>query len=47
MYGIGRVEAFSDGVIAVAITLLVLDLRVPEPDGGEDLAVRLLALWPN
>lgn len=47
MYGIGRVEAFSDGVIAVAITLLVLDLRVPEPDGGEDLAARLLNLWPN
>lgn len=47
MYGIGRVEAFSDGVIAVAITLLVLDLRAPEPDGGEDLAARLLNLWPN
>lgn len=47
MYGIGRVEAFSDGVIAVAITLLVLDLRVPEPDGSEDLAARLLNLWPN
>lgn len=46
-YGIGRVEAFSDGVIAVAITLLVLDLRVPEPAVGGDLATRLAALWPN
>ncbi len=25
----GRIEAFSDGVIAVAITLLILDVHVP------------------
>lgn len=43
----GRVEAFSDGVIAVAITLLVLDLRVPEADGAGSLGARLAALWPN
>lgn len=47
LYGIGRVEAFSDGVIAVAITLLVLDLRVPEPGEGGNLARRLVELWPN
>lgn len=28
-----RLEAFSDGVIAVIITILVLELRVPEPNG--------------
>lgn len=31
----GRMEAFSDGVIAVIITILVLEMKVPH---GEDLA---------
>lgn len=47
LFGLSRVEAFSDGVIAVAITLLVLDLRVPEPEDGGSLARRLLEMWPN
>lgn len=42
-----RVEAFSDGVIAVAITLLVLDLRVPTPAGDGSLIQRLIEMWPS
>ncbi len=41
----GRLEAFSDGVIAVAITLLALNLAVEGPGHGP-LADQLGALWP-
>jgi uncharacterized membrane protein len=34
--GKGRLEAFSDGVIAIIITIMVLELKVPH---GEDLSV--------
>src|SRR2546425_6587295 len=40
-----RVEAFSDGVFAIAITLLILEIRVPHVDHG--LWNGLLALWPS
>ncbi len=33
----GRLEAFSDGVLAVLITIMVLDLRPPTGDGFSDL----------
>jgi uncharacterized membrane protein len=29
----GRLEAFSDGVIAIIITIMVLDLKVPHGEG--------------
>jgi uncharacterized membrane protein len=42
-----RMEAFSDGVFAIAITLLVLEIHVPEPGAGESLGRELLAQWPS
>lgn len=40
--GKGRLEAFSDGVIAIIITIMVLEMKVPR---GADLD-SLLPLWP-
>jgi uncharacterized membrane protein len=41
--GVGRVEAFSDGVIAIIITIMVLELKAPEEPGLQHLWV----LWPT
>ncbi len=45
----GRFEAFSDGVFAIAITLLVLSFQVPKvsPVGNATMARALVALWPQ
>jgi uncharacterized membrane protein len=40
--GKGRLEAFSDGVIAIIITIMVLEMKVPH---GDSLAT-LAPLWP-
>jgi uncharacterized membrane protein len=42
----GRVEAFSDGVFAIAITLLILVFGIEEVPHG-DLGRELLDIWPS
>ena len=41
--GKGRLEAFTDGVIAIIVTIMVLELKVPHGTDG----AALLALWPT
>src|SRR5205823_3961278 len=43
----GRLEAFSDGVFAIVITLLAFDLHRPPPGTGTSLASALWEQWPS
>ena len=41
-HGVGRIEAFSDGVVAIIVTIMVLELHPPVSAGMD----KLWTLWP-
>jgi uncharacterized membrane protein len=45
--GTERINALSDGVFAIAVTLLILEVKVPHVAAGESMGTALLALWPS
>ena len=45
--GTQRIEAFSDGVFAIAITLLIIEIGVPTLTHDESLTDALYDLWPK
>ena len=45
--GIGRILALSDGVFAIAITLLVIQIALPATAEADVLPSALLRLWPR
>lgn len=50
MYAKARLDTLSDGIFAVAMTLLILDVRLPDdfvPRDSGDLVAGLANLWPK
>lgn len=51
LLGANRVEALCDGIFAIAMTLLILEIKVPVLHGDVDVSAKLpgafLALWPK
>jgi len=45
--GIGRILALSDGVFAIALTLLILDIVLPVKTNDDNLEQALLHIWPR
>jgi uncharacterized membrane protein len=44
---LGRILAFSDGVFAIAILVLLIDIKLPAGTSITDLGAVLWSLWPN
>ena len=42
-----RIEAFSDGIFAIAITLLILEIKIPHQNEQGRLGAALLRQWPS
>jgi uncharacterized membrane protein len=50
MFSKARLDTLSDGIFAVAMTLLILDVRLPDdfhPRDGAELVQGLAGLWPK
>ena len=50
MFSKARLDTLSDGIFGVAMTLLILDVRLPEdfhPQDGAELLQGLAGLWPK
>jgi uncharacterized membrane protein len=50
MFSKVRLDTLSDGIFGVAMTLLILDVRLPDdfrPRDGAELLQGLVELWPK